>query len=270
MADERPADLSRHGEPVDGADEALAGEDAGAVVAGGSGDQQPEREWWDDPGMPWRRKPTRSDIACMAWIGFLGVFSLAMLPLRAWLLGSPDRLVWLVGLMGSRSGTTLLGSLVRVGENVPVVWPILLGTLMSIKLDWTYWWAGKLWGRGMIEIWAGQSQRAARNYARAERWATKLGWVGIFVAYVPIPLPLTAVIFVLAGAQGMGWKKFMALDFASCLLWLIGYFCFGYLVGEPAVKVLEFYGKIANYVAVGLVVAIVVMTFVRGRRRAEG
>lgn len=266
MADERPTEISRHDEPVDPVDAgALPGE---AVRPDAAGDKQPEREWWDDPGMPWRRKPTRTDIACMSWIGFLGLFSLAMLPLRAWLLGSPDRLPWLVGLLGSRSGTTLLGSVVRVGTDLPFVWPILLGTLMSIKLDWTYWWAGKLWGRGMIEVWAGKSQRAARNYARAERWANKLGWVGMFVAYVPIPLPLTAVIFVLAGAQGMSWKKFMMLDFASCLLWLIGFFSFGYLVGEPAVKVLEFYSKFANYVAIALVVAVVALTFVRSSRKA--
>ena len=168
-----------------------------------------DREWWDDAAMPWKHKPTRQDIACLAWIGFLGVFSMAMLPLRAWLLGAPERLPWLVGLMGSRTGTAALGSLVRVGTDVPFVLPILFGALMSIKLDWTYWWAGKLWGRGMIEVWAGQSARAARSYGRLERWADKLGWLGIFIAYVPIPLPLTAVVFVLAGAHGMSWKKFM-------------------------------------------------------------
>ena len=92
-----------------------------------------DREWWDDAAMPWKHKPTRQDIACLAWIGFLGVFSMAMLPLRAWLLGAPERLPWLVGLMGSRTGTAALGSLVRVGTDVPFVLPILFGALMSIS-----------------------------------------------------------------------------------------------------------------------------------------
>lgn len=219
--------------------------------------------------MPWRHKPTRADIACMAWLGFLGVFSLALLPLRAWLLGAPERLPWLVALMGSRSGTAALGSLVRVGADVAHVWPILFGTLMSIKLDWTYWWAGKLWGRGMIEVWAGQSARAARNYARVERWAVKLGWIAIFFAYVPIPLPLMAVVFVLAGASGMSWQRFMLLDFLAALVWLIGFFIFGYMVGEPAVVLLEYYAKIANYVAIGLAVVIVVMSYVRSSRKLK-
>lgn len=230
-------------------------------------EEEPEREWWDDPAMPWRHKPTRADIACLAWIGVLGVFSLAMLPVRAWLLGSPERLPWLVGLLGSRSGTTALGSVVRVGAELPYILPILAGTLMSIKLDWTYWWAGKLWGRGMIEVWAGQSKRAARNYARVERWANKLGWLGMFVAYVPIPLPIMPVVFVLAGAQGMSWKRFVVLDYIACLVWLVGFFIFGYFVGEPAVAVLAYYGKIANYVAIGLVVVIVAMTVMRSNRK---
>lgn len=227
------------------------------------------QEWWDDPAMPWKHKPTRQDIACLAWIGFLGVFSMAMLPLRAWLLGAPERLPWLVALMGSRTGTAALGSLARVGADVPYVLPLLFGTLMSIKLDWTYWWAGKLWGRGMIEVWAGQSERASRTYGRMERWANKLGWLGIFIAYVPIPLPIMAVVFVLAGAHGMSWKKFMVLDFFAALIWLIGMFVFGYVVGEPAVALLEMYAKVANYVAVALVVFVVTASIWRSSKQVK-
>ena len=91
-----------------------------------------DREWWDDAAMPWKHKPTRQDIACLAWIGFLGVGSMARLPLRAWLLGAPERLPWLVGLMGSRTGTAALGSLVRVGTDVPFV---DLRTVLEGKLD---------------------------------------------------------------------------------------------------------------------------------------
>lgn len=245
-------------------------EEAAQPVSGVSDpvtEEEPEREWWDDPSAPWRHKPTKTDIACLAWLGFMGIFGLSMLPLRAWLLGSPDRLVWLVALLGSRSGTAGLGSLASVGAQVPVVWPLLLGTLMSIKLDWVYWWAGKLWGRGMIEMWAAQSKRAARNYARAERWAKKLGWLGMFIAYVPIPLPIMQVVFVLAGAQGMSWKRFMVLDFCASGLWLVGYFVFGYAVGQPAVDLLTAYGKVANYVAIAMVVFIVIAAFRNSKKK---
>ena len=140
---------------------------------------------------------------------------------------------------------------------------------MSIKFDWVFWWAGKLWDRGMIEVWAGQSRRAARNYARAERWAGKLGWLGMFVAYVPIPLPLMQVIFVLAGSTGMGWKKFMALDFLASTTWLLAYFALGWQVGEPAVQLLKEYAKYANWVAIGLIVFIVASSFWSARKKQQ-
>lgn len=220
----------------------------------------PTEEWWEAPGLPWKHKPTRSDLACMGWIGFMSIFGLAMLPLRGWLL-APGRTQILVGLTGSRSGTAALGALASQGLAHNVWVPLLLGTLMSIKFDWVYWWAGKLWGRGLIEVWAGRSARAARNYARAERWAEKFGWLGMFLAYVPIPLPLMQVIFVLAGASGWSWKKFMALDFLASTIWLAGYFLLGWWVGEPAVAALRAYAKIANYVAIGLVVVVLASVF---------
>ncbi len=225
------------------------------------------KEWWDDPSMPWKRKPGRSDYLCMGWFAFAGLFSLGMMPVRAWLLGAPERLPWLVTFIGSRSGTAALGSNIAVGTGLPWVWPILVGALLSVKLDWVYWWAGKLWGRGMIDVWASQSERARRNYTRVERWADKMGWVGMFVAYVPIPLPIMAVVFVLAGAQGMKITRFLVLDFLASLTWLIGYFICGYMIGEPAVRVLEIYAKFANYVAIGLVVVIIVVSFMRGSKK---
>jgi len=239
-----------------------------ATAEHGDGAEHP-REWWQEPGLPWKGKPTRADKQAMGWIVFMGLFGLAMLPLRGWLLGLDPPL--LLSLTGSRTGAAATGALASQ-DLAPSWWPLafLAGTLMSIKFDWVFWWAGKLWGRGMIEVWAGRSERAARNYARAERWAVKLGWLGIFVAYVPIPLPLMQVIFVLCGASGMSWKKFMALDFVASTVWLLGYFAFGWAIGEPAVEALKVYSKYANYVAIALVVVIVFQAFRQGgKQQAE-
>lgn len=237
------------------------------AVGPAADDTDHEPEWWEDPSLPWQHKPGRADIACLSWIGVFGLFSLAMLPLKGWLMGHSVPV--LVALTGSRTATTGLGSLVRVGEYDAWWWPLLAGTLMSIKFDWVYWWAGRLWGHGLIEVWAGQSERASRNYAKAERWAIKLGALGMFVAYVPIPLPIMGVVFVLAGATEMSLKRFVALDFASCLVWLLGYLALGYAVGEPAVYLLTQYAKIANYVAIALVIGIVVGSVVNSSRREK-
>ncbi|MGA4507932.1 DedA family protein [Propionibacteriaceae bacterium G1746] len=211
-----------------------------------------QKEWWEEEGMPWKQKPGREDYWCMGWIAFMGLFGLAMLPLRGWLLGLNPQL--LLGITGSRSGAAAVGALASQGLAPHWVWYLLAGTIMSIKFDWVFWWAGKLWGRGMIEVWAGRSERAAKSYGRAERWAQKLGWLGMFIAYVPIPLPLMQVIFVMFGASKMSLKRFVVLDFLASTTWLLFYIGLGWMIGEPAVKLLQEYAKYANYVAIALVV----------------
>lgn len=227
---------------------------------------EPEKQWWDQPGMPWKNEPTKADKQCMGWIMFMGLFGLAMLPLRGWLLGLNPPL--LVALTGSRSGTAAIGALTSQGLQPWYWWLALLaGSLMSIKFDWVFWWAGKLWGRGMIEVWAGRSKRAARGYARAERWARKLGPIGFLVAYVPIPLPLMQVVFVLSGATNMSLRRFLIYDYIASTLWLIGFFALGWRLGEPAVEILDIYARFAGYVAIGLVVVILATTFLRKKTK---
>ena len=115
---------------------------------------------------------------------------------------------------------------------------------------------------------AQNSKRSARNIARVETWALKLGWLGIFLAYVPIPLPIAFVVFVLMGMTGMPLWKFMVLDFISKTLWSLGYFALGWWIGEPVVYVLEQYAKVANWIAIGLIVVIMFGAFRRQAKKA--
>lgn len=221
-------------------------------------------EWWDDPAMPWRHKPSRSDVACMTWFGVVGVVSLILLPMRAWLIGDhPDILAMITGGRASVAATAARAS---IGEIPWWPWVLLVASILSLKFDWVYWWAGKLWGRGMIEVWAGRSERARRNYERAERWAGKMGWLGIFLAYVPLPLPLMPVVFVLAGASGMSLRRFLILDYLASLVWMLGFFWLGWSLGEPAVAVLNEYARIAGWVVIAILV-VMVFSLVRGNRR---
>ena len=234
--------------------------------------QQPASEdaepaWWEADGMPWRKEPGRQDIACLAWFGVVGVFGLILLPTRAWLLATaPD---WLAMITGGRTSVAASGAIASTGEMAH--WPVVLivASILSLKFDWIYWWAGKLWGRGMIEVWAGQSKRAARNYDRAERWAEKLGPIGFLIAYIPMPLPLMQVVFVLAGASGMSLKRFLVYDYIASTLWLIAFFLMGWRLGDTAVAVLDAYARIAGYVAIGLIIFIVVTSVLNQRRKAR-
>ncbi|MHA6510944.1 DedA family protein [Tessaracoccus sp. Z1128] len=226
-----------------------------------------EPAWWEADGMPWRKEPGRDDIACLAWFGVVGVFGLILLPTRAWLLATaPD---WLAMITGGRTAVAASGAIASTGE-MPH-WPVVLvvASILSLKFDWVYWWAGKLWGRGMIEVWSGQSRRAAQAYARAERWAEKAGPLGFLIAYIPMPLPLMQVVFVLAGASGMSLRRFLVYDYIASTIWLVGFFLMGWQLGDAAVAVLNVYAKVAGYVAIALIIFIVVTTYLNQRRKAR-
>lgn len=232
-----------------------------------AGQERPESEapeWWEEPGLPWNTKPTKADYWCLGWFGFLGVFGLAMIPLRAWLLGLDPPIM--LALTGSRIGAASTGALASVGQAPYWLAFLLIGSLVAIKFDWVYWWAGKLWGRGLLDVQAQNSTRMARNIERVEGWFHRVGWVGIFLAYVPIPLPIAFVVFVMCGATGMSVKKFMLLNFVAKTVWSFLYFGLGWVIGEPVVFVLEQYAKVANWVAIGLLVLVLVGVF-RGKSR---
>jgi len=246
---QKPAD----GEPEDRGD-------------GVTSDESIEPEWWESDGMPWKKKPGKADYACLAWFGVIAVFSLILLPLRAFIPQFPDIFAMVTG---GRTSVALSGAVASVGQMGH--WPVVLfvASLTSLKFDWVYWWAGKLWGRGMIEVWASNSKRAARNYARAERWAEKLGPLGFFIAYIPIPLPLMQVVFVLSGAAGMSLKRFLFYDYVASTIWLVFYFWLGWRFGAPVVDVLEIYARYAGYVAIALVVFIIVSTFMAQSKKEK-
>ena len=77
-------------------------------------DAPTEQQWWEDDGLPWNGKPTKADYWCLGWFGFVGIFGLAMIPLRAWLLGLDPPI--LLAVTGSRVGAASTGALAAVGE----------------------------------------------------------------------------------------------------------------------------------------------------------
>jgi membrane protein DedA with SNARE-associated domain len=238
-------------------------EGAGPADAATTDDQETPREWWDDPRMPWKGKPGRADIGCWTAFSLTGVYALVLLPLRPVLLGANPYLLAALG--GSRVSAVTIGALAATGVGH---WPLglLLGTFGSVKFDWIYWWAGRLWGRGMLEIASGRSPRAARNAARAERLAQRFGVAAIALGYV-IPLLPGAIIYATVAAAGMSLRKFLLVDVLSAavtrglLIWL------GWSIGEPAVHVLEVIAQYSWYVSIALLVGVVVTTVRQSRRR---
>lgn len=221
-----------------------------------------EKEWWDDPRMPWKGKPGRNDILC--WVGFslTGLYALVLLPLRPVLLTANPYL--LAGLGGSRVSAVTIGALAATGVGF---WPLglLLGTIGAAKFDPLYWWAGKLWGRGLLEMVSGRSPRAARNAARAERLAQRFGALAIVVTYI-LPLP-SAVVYATVGAAGMRLRTFLLVDIGTAAVTRAIFIYLGYRIGEPAVHVLEEVARYSWYLSIALLVGVLLTTLRQSRRR---
>lgn len=213
--------------------------------------------------MPWKGKPSRQDLWCYIAFSLTGVYALVLLPLRPVLLGANPYLLAALG--GSRTSAVTIGALAATGVGF---WPLglLLGVFGSVKFDPLYWWAGRLWGRGLIEVIAGRSARSARNAARAERIADRFGPLAILLTYV-IPLP-SAVVYASVGAAGMRFRTFILFDLLGATLTRALYIYLGYQIGQPAVEVVEVIAKYSWYFSIGLL-AFVFFTVWR-QSRAKG
>ncbi|MFZ0529659.1 MAG: VTT domain-containing protein [Propionicimonas sp.] len=218
-----------------------------------AGDPAVEREWWDDPSLPWKHKPTRADIVCFSWLGVVAVYSVVMTVLRPGLLASAPHLL---ASLGSWSGTILIGARAALGDPWwPLVW--VLGTFGMIKFDWIYWWAGKLWGRNLIEAWSGRSDRAQRANQWAERFARKYETLAIAITFLPIPLP-RGLIFAVLGEAGTTLRKFLTVTIVSSFISTGCYLALGFWIGEPAVAVMDAYGRYLWLLSAALLVGILV------------
>ena len=55
----------------------------------------------------------------------------------------------------------------------------------------------------------------------------------------------------------------------SKTIWSLGYFALGWSIGEPVVFVLEQYARVANWIAIGLLVVIFIGIFRRQGKQAK-
>jgi membrane protein DedA with SNARE-associated domain len=224
--------------------------DADSQVPEASPTEEPQ--WWEDPSLPWKHKPTKSDMACFGWMSVVAIYSVVISILRPGLLASAPHVL---ASLGSWSGNILVGAQASQGDRWwPLVWA--LATLGFVKFDWIYWWAGRLWGRELIEAWSGRSPRARRYNERAAGLARKYETLAIVVGFLPIPLPRALILAVL-GEAGTSLRKLLTVSVLTSFVTTGAYLGIGYWIGEPAVAVMDAYGKYLWYVSLAILVFVI-------------
>lgn len=251
-------------EPAD--DEALAPPSPGDTPPEQPGDGAAPaaevKEWWDDPALPWKHKPTRSDLACWLALSLVGLFGLVLLPLRPLLIANPT-----IGAIvtGGRTSMVMLGAFLRV-DGGPTLLYWLAGTLSLLKFDVVYWWAGRLWGEAIITSFSGRTQGSKRRAKRALAVTERFSVLAILLTYLPIPFP-AAVVYAAVGAAGMRLWVFLLIHVIGSGTAQALYLWLGWSIGEPAVAVVKTYADYLWYVTIAILVGMLATYWWRSRTR---
>lgn len=208
------------------------------------------------------------DVLCVGPILLNSIYYYAGLPLTPLLLGRNP--VLLSALRGSISAMVAAGGFARVGK-APLLLALIAPIPISMMTDPFFFWAGKRYGRGLINYLSASDPRWRRRAARGERFFKRFGiWTVVLAPFLPAPSPL---FYMAAGEAGMPFAIFILADLVGTLAYIGAIVAAGWVIGQPAVSVAETISNYALWVIVGMVVLIVawsVWSSWRTQREATG
>lgn len=208
---------------------------------------------------------TRADVLCLGPLIVLTLYGLAMLPVAPSLLGPHP--VLLSAIYGSSSSMIASGAAARGGS--ASLWVVLIAPIVILLIrDPFLYWAGRRYGRRIVDYLAENDVRWRRRMARSERWFQRWGaWAIAFGYYIPF---VPAVLFYLAaGESRMRIRTFVIADLAGTLTWIGIHVGTGYAIGKPATDLANTISRYGLWAALGIIVAAVgwsVFTNVRQAR----
>jgi membrane protein DedA with SNARE-associated domain len=215
---------------------------------------------------PWEGRATRQDKALMA--AFVGVplFFMALTPIKPFLIAHHPVLLEFV--TGSNAAIGAAAAFARIGE-IPLWLVVVAGVVGKVKIDWLFWWVGRRWGRGFVNLIA-PGDRAQRFADRAQDMNPWIMPVALILSYLPgIP---TVFVLVIAGWTGMRLVPFLLLDALGALVLTASVASVGYAAGQTGVDIVLLVDRYALWFTLAIVV---VMAFVpvfkqnRAQKRAK-
>ena len=225
-----------------------------------------EQEWWADPSLPWQHQPTRADLACLAAMGVLGLYSLAMIPLRPLLLTQAP---FVLAGLGYGAGLAYVGALMATSGVLGRALILIPATAMAVAIASVYWWAGNLWGRTIVDQWAAKkSERTQRRWDKAWDLTHRFAIGAIVLAFIPLPLPMS-VMLVAVGAARVRYRTFLGVALLSAGAVKAAWLALGYQLGEPAVQVVEAYAWVLWLMSLAILLGMVGAYVWRKRTRPD-
>ncbi|ALC06236.1 hypothetical protein CDES_09220 [Corynebacterium deserti GIMN1.010] len=216
-----------------------------------------------EPDLPkFLSNPDKVDIVLFVMLIAMGIYSLCMIPLRAWLLTQPLPYTFIVG---GYTSAVVGGANASVGNGV--WWVYWLCTLVgALKFMPVYWLMGKRWGMEFIDMSLQYMPRAHKIFKKAvDSESTKLyAWVVGLIpfGYLPGPVPGT-ILNAVAGLIKIRFWVVMAINALSVLavnglfVWL------GYTFGEQVLDIVNVINRYLLWITLGLLA----LMFFRARKQ---
>jgi membrane-associated protein len=247
-----PSYAAQASEPGQAGDAAQAADPGQAADPAQDADAAQPKDPWSNANLPWQGKPRRVDILCWGAITLSGIYYLALLPFRASLVGTHPLVSVLLN--GSTEAIVSGAAFASKGHGSLVVL-LIFGVIGTMKFDIIYWWAGRLWGERVIQLFSGRGKRSQKFVARVERSGRWLTWPAVVLSpFLPIP---NALVYAAAGWTGMSWVTFLILDAIGSLAWVGLLAGLGWALGQSAIDVAQEISKYGLWVTIAIVVLVV-------------
>jgi membrane-associated protein len=212
---------------------------------------------------PPRRGVQVKDVLCIGPIILRSIYDYAGLPLNALLLGTNP--VLLSAFRGSLASMVASGGFARVGR-ASLALALVAPVPISMITDPFYFWAGRRYGRRLIDYMARNDPRWRKRAARGEAFFKRFGvWTIVLAPILPVPSPL---FYLAAGEAGMRFIVFILADLVGTLIYIGLIVGAGWIIGQPAVSVAEAITHYAIWVILGSV-ALVIAWSVWSASRAQ-
>ncbi len=197
----------------------------------------------------------RADVLCLGPIIVLTLWNLGMTPFAPGLLSHP---VLLDFIRGSSSAMLAAGAAARTGA--APLWLVLIAPIpILMAADPFLYWAGRRYGRRIVDFLAENDPRWRRRMARSERWFQRFGpWAIAFGYYIPF-VP-AALFYLAAGESRMRIRTFILADLAGTLTWIGIHIGVGYAAGSTAKHIADTIAKYGLWAAIAIIAGAIVWT----------
>jgi membrane protein DedA with SNARE-associated domain len=168
----------------------------------------------------------------------------------------------LIGFIFPGETAVILGGVVASRGHINIVALVVVVVLCAIAGDSVGYVVGQRWGQRLLDVRL--LRRRRRLIDRIADQLNRRGGIAVFVAR--FTAFLRAVVPGLAGMSDMPYRVFLPANAVGGVVWGTAYCLLGYFVGNAYAR-LESISSLASDILLGLIVVVIVVLFVRGRRK---